>query len=260
MDISEYNRRAWDAQVSKGSRWTVPVSRDVIASAREGEWSVVLTPNKPVPANWFPNFNGLDVLGLASAGGQQSPIFAAAGARVTVLDNSARQLEQDQIVAQREGLQIATVLGDMRDLSAFQSESFDLVFNPCSVSFIPAVQEMFDEAYRVLRPGGWMMCGFINQLRFIFDEDKVKVGELVVRHRLPYADDTHLTPSELEQLRVDGEPFMFSHSLENLIAGQLRSGFILHDLFEDRDEEDKLSAYLPSYFATLAQRRWPQAR
>ena len=254
MDIAEYNRRAWDAQVAKGNRWTVPVTSEIIASARLGLWSVVLTPQKPVPAEWFPKMIGLDVLGLASAGGQQAPIFAAAGAKVTVIDNSARQLKQDQIVADRDGLQIESVLGDMRDLSDFQSESFDLVFNPCSVSFIPEVQKMFDEAYRVLRPGGLMMCGFVNPLRFIFDEDKLKTCELAVRHRLPYADDTHLNANELDQLRADGEPFIFSHSLENLIGGPLRSGFILRDLFEDSEEADALSAFLPTYFAILAQK------
>ena len=102
----------------------------MIAAARAGEWNVVLTPQKPVPKTWFPMLRGLDVLGLASGGGQQAPIFAAVGAKVTVLDNSERQLEQDQIVARRDGLQVDSVLGDMRDLSRFSAESFDLVFNP----------------------------------------------------------------------------------------------------------------------------------
>ena len=198
---------------------------------------------------------GLDVLGLASGGGQQAPIFAAAGATVTVIDNSARQLEQDQFVAQRDGLQIRFVLGDMRDLSCFESESFDLIFNPCSVCFIPSVQAMFDEAYRVLRPGGLLMCGLINPLRYVFDEEKLKLGELVARHPLPYTDETHLDSHELEKLREDGEPFIFSHSLEDLIAGQLKAGFILRDVFEDRPTDDPLSKFLPTYLATLSEKR-----
>jgi SAM-dependent methyltransferase len=199
MDITEYNRHAWDHQVAQGNRWTIPVTSDVIASARAGAWNVVLTPQKPVPAAWFPKLRGLNVLGLASGGGQQAPIFAAAGANVTVIDNSTRQLEQDQIVARREGLHIESVLGDMRDLSSFPSATFDLVFNPCSVSFIPSVHMMFAEAYRVLRPDGLLMCGFVNPLRFIFDEDRLKRGDFAVRHRLPYTDETHLDSAELDQ-------------------------------------------------------------
>jgi SAM-dependent methyltransferase len=256
MDIAEYNRKAWDSQVEAGNCWTIPVSSEVIAAAREGNWKVVLTPQKPVPNTWFPKMNRLKILGLASGGGQQAPIFAAAGAHVTVIDNSTRQLEQDQYVAQRDGLEIKSVLGDMRDLSCFSADTFDVVFNPCSVSFIPSVQTMFDEVFRVLRPGGLLMCGFVNPVRFIFDEDQLKIGVLAVRHKLPYSDQTHLSQAELEQLRADGEPFVFSHSLEDLIAGQLKSGFVLRDMFEDSSppSEETLSRFLPTCLATLAQK------
>src|SRR5258708_23879626 len=44
------------------------------------------------------------ILCLASGGGQQGPILAAAGAQVTVFDASAGQLAQDRYVAEREGL------------------------------------------------------------------------------------------------------------------------------------------------------------
>ena len=91
-DILGYNRHAWDRQVERGNRWTVPVGPEEIARARRGEWSIVLTPTRPVPADWFPPLEGLDVLCLASGGGQQGPILAAAGASVTVLDNSPNQL------------------------------------------------------------------------------------------------------------------------------------------------------------------------
>ena len=93
--------------------WTVPVSPDVIAAARLGQWSVVLTPHKPVPREWFGPINGASVLCLASGGGQQGPVLAAAGAKVTVLDNSPAQLAQDQDVAERAGLKLALHLGEM---------------------------------------------------------------------------------------------------------------------------------------------------
>ena len=140
MDIVNYNRKAWDLEVSKGNEWTKAVSSEKIALAKNGDWGVVLTPLKPVPKKWFHELPGKKVLCLASAGGQQGPILSATGAQVTVFDNSPAQLEQDRMVAEREGLEIDLVQGDMSDLSCFADESFDLIFHPVSNCFVPNIQ------------------------------------------------------------------------------------------------------------------------
>jgi len=79
IDVRAYNRDAWNHQVESGNEWTVPVSPEVVAEAREGRWQVVLTASRPVPREWFPEMPSRDVLCLACGGGQQGPIFAAAG-------------------------------------------------------------------------------------------------------------------------------------------------------------------------------------
>ena len=104
FNVRDYNRYAWDRQVDLKNKFTLPVSSEEIASARKGDFSVLLTETKSVPPDWFPPFQGLDLLGLACGGGQQGPVFAALGARVTIFDNSPAQLEQDRMVARREGL------------------------------------------------------------------------------------------------------------------------------------------------------------
>ena len=120
MDIRSYNRDAWNREVEGGqNRWSQPVGPEIIARAKQGEVSILLTENIPVPARWFPPLQGADVLCLASGGGQQGPVFAAAGAHVTIFDNSPAQLKQDQLVAQREALPLRTVEGDAADLSTF---------------------------------------------------------------------------------------------------------------------------------------------
>jgi SAM-dependent methyltransferase len=168
LNIREYNRYAWDRQVDENNQFTVPDSPEVIAKARQGEFFVRLTEILGVPHEWFPPFQGLEILGLACGGGQQGPIFAALGARVTIFDNSPAQLEQDQMVAAREGLSIRTVEGDMRDLAAFPDGSFDLVFHPVSNVFCPEVRPVWKEAYRVLRPGGLLLAGFANPIYYLF--------------------------------------------------------------------------------------------
>lgn len=154
MDYLHYNRQAWDRQVAKGNRWTLPVSHEAIQNARQGSYSVVLTPRKPVPADWLGDVRDKEVLCLASGGGQQVPILAAAGALVTSFDNSPAQLERDREVAQREGLSVETALGDMANLEGLADASFDLIFHPCSNTFVPDVRPVWRECFRVLRPGG----------------------------------------------------------------------------------------------------------
>lgn len=123
--IYEQNRRAWNREVEAGNEWTQPVDSEVIERARRGDWSVLLTPTKAVPREWFGDLRGKAVLGLASGGGQQCPIFAAAGADVTSFDASDAQLANDRLVAERDGLPLRTVQGDMADLSVFAVPRFD---------------------------------------------------------------------------------------------------------------------------------------
>ena len=253
-DVVTHNQKAWDTAVSKGNIWTHPVSPGIIANARQGEWGILLTETKPTPRTWFPaDLTGVDVLCLASGGGQQGPVLAAVGANVTVFDNSPAQLGQDRLVAEREGLPIKTVQGDMRDLSAFADASFDLIFHPVSNVFVPDVVPVWKEAYRVLRPGGVLLAGSMNPLIYLFDiamaeEEKV----LQVRHKLPYSDVTSL--SEEERLALNGPEaaLEFGHTLTDLIGGQLAAGFVLTDFYEDVQPKDLVSEFAPSYIATRA--------
>jgi SAM-dependent methyltransferase len=72
------------------------------------------------------------------------------------------RLAQDRLVADREALTIESRQGDMAELSVFPDESFDLVFHPVSNVFVPDVKPVWREAYRVLRPGGTLLSGFMN--------------------------------------------------------------------------------------------------
>jgi SAM-dependent methyltransferase len=254
MDIRAYNRQAWNRQVEQGNPWTVPVSPEVIAAARRGEWAILLTPTKATPRNWFPaDLGGVDILCLASAGGQQGPVLAAAGANVTVLDNSPRQLERDQDVAKREGLAIRLVEGDMADLSIFPDASFDLIFHPVSNVFAPDVRPVWTGAYRVLRPGGTLLAGFMNPVHYIFDHDSMQEqGELVVRYSIPYSDLTSLGEEQRQKYLEQGWPLEFGHSLEDQIGGQLAAGFLLAGFYEDRDPDLLLSKYIPTFIASRA--------
>ncbi|MGE5463392.1 MAG: class I SAM-dependent methyltransferase [Syntrophothermus sp.] len=256
MDVRSYNRDAWNREVEGGeSRWTQPVSPEIIAQARQGEFSILLTENIPVPRRWFPPLEGANVLCLASGGGQQGPVLAAAGARVTVFDNSPAQLKQDQLVAERESLSIRTVEGDAADLSMFANEAFDLVFNPCSTVFMPDVRAVWKECGRVLRRGGILMTGSMNPVHYIFDLYKADDGILEVAHSIPYSDLTSLSREDLEEHVEKGLPVEFGHSLTDLLGGQCAAGFVITDMYEDYMIDSPLKKFHPSYIATRAVKR-----
>jgi SAM-dependent methyltransferase len=253
MDVRGYNREAWDREVESGNEWTVPVGPEIIEAARRGEWEVLLTDQKPVPREWFPEMAGADILCLASGGGQQAPTFAAAGANVTVLDNSPKQLAQDRLVAERESLDLKTVHGDMRDLSAFADGSFDLVFHPVSNLFVPEVRPVWREAFRVLRSGGSLLAGFLNPAVYVFDLELAdETGEIRVRYALPYSDATSRSQEELGRQMERREPLEFSHTLEEQVGGQTEAGFLLSGFYEDRHRDDPIAAFMPTFVATRA--------
>jgi SAM-dependent methyltransferase len=252
FDPVAYNRAAWDREVDQGNEWTQPVGPDVIARARSGDWSVVLIGYEPVPRDWFPaDLTGTAVLCLASGGGQQGPVLAAVGADATVFDNSPRQLGRDEGVAVRDGLALRTVLGDMRDLSAFADASFDLVFNPVSNTFCPDLAPVWRECFRVLRPAGLLLTGFTNPDLYIFDIEALDTrAEFVVRHRIPFST-ADLPEAERRRAYGDG-PIEYSHTLTEQIGGQLAAGFNVTHLVEAPHHAGATARYMPGYFATRA--------
>lgn len=255
MDVRAYNRRAWDRKVADRSPWTVPVETEVIQAARRGDWRVILTPTVPVPRDWFGDLEDCDLLGLASGGGQQGPVLAAAGARVTVFDNSPAQLGQDRLVADREGLDLRTVEGDMADLGVLADESFDIVFHPVANCFVPDPLPVWRECFRVLRPGGSLLAGMMNPVYYCFDFEKAEKGELEFKYKLPYADADSLDEETFGRLRDQGLPLEYSHSLEAQLGGQIAAGFHLTGFYEDDfgpDLPDPVSGYMPTMFATRA--------
>lgn len=253
MDVVAHNREAWDRQAAAGDQWTRGVSPDMVSAARSGDLSgVVLIGHKPIVREWLPaDLSGVRILGLAAGGGQQGPLLAAAGAEVTVFDNSPAQLARDREVGEREGLTIRTVLGDMRNLSALDDVSFDVVLNPVSNLFCPELGPVWRECHRVLRSGGSLLAGFLNPDLYIFDADALdERGEFVVRHRLPYSDTESLSAAELAD-RSDW-PLEFSHTMTEQIGGQTAAGFAIVGFDEAPHHSNVSARYMPGYYATRA--------
>ena len=248
MNYQDINARTIDRWIEAGWEWGTPISHEIYQAAQRGAWDVLLTPTKPVPHAWFGELRGKRVLGLASGGGQQMPIFTALGAQCTVLDYSERQLESERMVSRREGYDIRIIRADMSQPLPFADGEFDLIFHPVSNCYVREVKPIWWECFRVLRPGGTLLAGLDNGMNYIFDDD-----ERMLANALPF--DPLTNPEQMAQLEATDSGVQFSHTLEEQIGGQLEAGFVLTGLYEDTNGEGRLHEFnVPTYIATRSVR------
>lgn len=237
----------WDVWASKGGDWSIPITHEDYIKATQGIFDIYLTPCKPVPKDWFIPLDGAKVLGLASGGGQQCPVFAAQNAKVTVFDNSDKQLALEQMVSEREGYSIEIIKGDMSKQLPFEDDTFDMIFHPVSNCYVEDVEHIWRECYRILITGGVLLSGFTNPALYLFGEGE---EALKVVDKLPYSGLSSSTNNIEELIHTGG--VQFSHSLETQIGGQLKTGLQLKELYEDKHHKGILTEYMPCYIATRA--------
>ena len=254
MDYQQINADTIDSWCGQGWKWGIPVSHEEFEQARQGKWEVYLTPTKTVPHGWLEPLAGKRILGLASGGGQQIPIFSALGAHCTVLDYSPVQCESERMVADREGYEVEVIRGDMTKPLPFEDETFDLIFHPVSNCYVRQVLPVFRECARVLKTGGVMLSGLDLGLNYIFDET-----ETFIQRSLPF--DPVADPELMKMCLEEDWGVQFSHTLEEQLGGQLAAGLILTHLYEDTNEEGNLhDHHVPTFAATRAVKVPPQLR
>lgn len=240
----EINRDTIDRWIKEGWEWGKSISHEEFVDAQNGKWKVLLTPTKCVPVDWLGDLKGKKILGLASGGGQQIPILTALGAECTVLDYSTQQIESEILVANREGYRVKAIQGDMTKKLPFEDEEFDIVFHPISNCYIKDVQHVFNEAYRVLKHGGLLLCGLGNEINYIVDNE-----EKEIIWKMPF--DPTIDEIARKFMEEEDGGIQFSHTLEEQIGGQIKAGFTLLDLYEDTNGEGRLHEMnIKTYVAT----------
>ena len=246
MNYQDINAATIDRWIEEGWEWGIPISHEVYLKARAGEWDMLLTPTKFVPHAWFGELKGKKVLGLASGGGQQMPIFAALGAECTVLDYSEKQLESERLVAQREGYTIKIIRSDMTKPLPFDDESFDLIFHPVSNCYVKEVKPIFKECARILKKGGILLSGLDNGVNYLVNDD-----ETMIVNTMPF--DPLRNEDQRKQLEESDCGMQFSHTIEEQIGGQLEAGLVLTSIYGDTNGEGRLHEMnVECYFATRA--------
>ena len=233
MKYQDINAKTIDRWTEEGWTWGIPISHEQYLQAKQGDWEVLLSPNRPMPKEWIGDLKGKKILGLASGGGQQMPVFAAAGAICSVLDYSQKQIESEKMVAQREGYMIDAIKGDMTEILPYENDHFDIVFNPVSFCYVQDILPIYREVYRILKKGGIFVSACDNEINYMVDEQEKEI----VNH-MPF--DPLKDTEQLDQLIKSDIGVQFSHSLEEIVGGQLKAGFRIDDIYEDTNETGRL--------------------
>lgn len=193
---------------------------------------------------------GKDVLCLAAGGGRQGPLHQRAGARVTVVDLSEKQLEHDR----RAGLK--TVCASIEDLSALPAAAFDVVLQPVSSCYVGDLPRAHAEVARVLRPGGLYVVQHKQPAGLQAPPDGLRLA-------LPYVDGLPLpVQSRATEWREPGT-VEFLHTLEAQLGGLCRAGFVIEDVAEPprgdalapEGSAGHRATFLPPYLRLKARRR-----
>jgi SAM-dependent methyltransferase len=245
-----HNRRAWDAMVRERQRFTL--------AARDEDFA---DPLKTLDGmGWLGGeVRGKRILCLAAGGGRQGPLYAGAGAVVTVVDISPAMLELDRQVARERKLHLRTVETSMDDLSMFEPGEFDAVVHPVSTCYTPELGAVYRQVARITRPGGVYISQHKQPASLQTDIVPGSRGyELIEpyyrRGPLPsVAGSPHREEGALEYL----------HRWEELIGGLCRAGFVIEDLIEPlhadpaakRGSFGHRSQFVAPYVRILARRR-----
>jgi SAM-dependent methyltransferase len=219
VTVFDANRTAWNRMAAGGSRF-----------ARVATDEELLHPLATLDGRgWLPaSVHGLDVLCLAAGGGWQSILYAAAGAKVTVVDLSAEMLRQDLDEANKRGLTVQVIEGSMDKLSMLPDQSFDIVHQPVSTCYVPDIAAAYSEVARVLRDGGL----YISQHK---QPTSLQIVERDAGNRyvvgVKYYHSGPLPPVGDTSYREAGT-VEFLHRWEDLVGGLCRAGLLLEDLRE----------------------------
>jgi len=256
--IREFNERRWAALAAADALYTQPALDLDETSARD----------LIDPFHQLPDLEGQPVLCLAAGGGQQSAAFGVLGASVTVADICEAQLERDRVASRRYGYSVATVLADMRDLSAFESDAFAVVYQPYSLNFVPEPNLVFTEVSRVLRLGGSYFVMFANPTALgvsprDWNGSAYPIPDYADHGPVECADESWVYRTSPVGARPAPHPLEYRHTWSQILNGLCEAGFVTTHLHEHRgtsiDEAPgtwaHFSSHIPPWFEIWARHR-----
>ena len=143
--------------------------------------------NSPAFFGMLPSLDGLAVLDIGCGEGENTRRVASLGARVTAIDIAERFIAHAIAEERREPLGIHYEIASAVELP-FADATFDAAVAFMSLMDIPETDRVIAEAYRVLRPGGFLQfsithpCFDTPHRRNVYDADGNKIAIEVGRY------------------------------------------------------------------------------
>jgi SAM-dependent methyltransferase len=248
--IHDHNRRAWDDMVLQKQRFTRP--------AKDEQFHDPLPQVDPL--GWLGgDIRGKHCLCLAAGGGKHGPIYASAGAIVSVVDISPAMLALDREVAAERGMTLRTVEASMDEMPMLASGEFDIIVHPVSTCYVPDILAVYREVARVLRGGGLYISQHKSPTSLQAEVQPSTRGYELTE---PYYRAGPLPPVIGSRHREEGT-LEFLHRWEDMLGGMCRAGFVIEDLVEpmhatadaERGTFEHRSRYVAPYVRIKARRR-----
>ena len=236
---AERNQRAWDEQ----SELYQSLHGPQLAESGGLAWGVWQLPESELRV--LGDVHNRDVLELGCGAAQWSIALAAAGARVTGLDLSARQLEHARALMAQARVDFPLVHASA-EATPFADSSFDIVFCDHGAMTFADPHRTVPEAARVLRPGGLLAFSMHTPiLDLAWPPGAEHPGE---RLQGDYWS--------LHAIDEPGEPIAFQLPYGGWIRLFREHGFEVENLLELRPPAEATSSYRGEHEREWA-RRWP---
>jgi ubiquinone/menaquinone biosynthesis C-methylase UbiE len=174
------------------------------------------------------DIRGKRLLCLAAGGGKHGPLYAAAGASVTVVDISPAMLELDRQVAAERKLSLRTVEASMDELPMLAAGEFDIVIHPVSTCYVPEILPVYREVARVTRSGGLYISQHKSPTSLQADIQPSARGYELFE---PYYRGGPL-PSVVGSPHREEGTLEYLHRWEEIFGHLCRSGFVIEDVVE----------------------------
>lgn len=217
-------------------------------SAHYGPWA---PPESEL--NLLGDVHGLQILELGCGGGQCSIAFARQGAHVVGLDVSEGQLSFARALAAQEQVAVTFVQGRADDLSAFESDAWDLVFCVYTLQYIEEAARSLAAIARVLRAGGRFVMSLDHPIRASF-YDEVE-DESVAYPARDYFDGAPMH----WRFGEDAIPMVtWQRTISEWVAMMREAGFTLVRLLEPEADAALLDDIWPDDDALAPLRNLPQ--